>query len=1112
MNPTTHASFPPQTQVRWACAELARRLRGGDDVRSEQWFDALPGLGQDEELAVELIYTEYCMREELGQSPIADDYVARFPRWEAALRRQFEVHQMLADGDAAPAPVVAAPAPAATDRVGPFVIVRELGRGGMGVVYEARHAALGRIVALKMVSARPNERQTLMARLNAEAQTVASLRHPNIVQLYEIGATDDGRTFLAFEFMEAGNLAARIAGRPQDPRYAARLMRQLAEGVATAHRAGVVHCDLTPGNILFASDGTPKIADFGLARWWRQDSTSHAGLELAGTPSYMAPEQIDHPREVGPAADVYSLGAVLYEMLTGRPPLLAASPMETLAQVRSVDPVSPKQLRPSLPRDLVTICLKCLEKDPRRRYASADDLAADLDRFGRGEPITARSVNVVERTWKWSRRHPALAVASLVAGLALATLVVGGLWYNVQLQAALDVNEHQRNSLSHELDRSARNLFTMQLMQVEQLLERNPAQAALMLDDEQRCPDSLRDFAWGMFRRRATQDRLTLGAPGPAMLAAGATADGRWIVGVSADRMVHWFDATSGTEQKSGRFDVDAIGALALSDDRTQLAVGDGRGIVRVWQLERLDDPPRVLDPPLEADVTALAWSSGGTQLAAGAGDGQLRYWDLRATRDQEPESDEDDPPLATWTDVASDLGGVLSVAFSHDAAVVASGGSDGVVRLWSTADGTPRGALAGHRGGAKAICFDRAGKHLAACALWDPRITWWRLSNRESQSIDTRGQPAHQLALSHDGTQIVAAMADDSVRVYRLPSGDESLVYRGHAAAIHQVTIDTVDMNIISAGGDGMVKLWDLRQAAMPTIVAADPLKTLCTAWSPDGRYLASGGNEGVIRIWDQVERREVMRLAGHTGAVQSVAFLDDRTRLITASDDGTLRLWDLDNRTKLWSIEHPALVLDLRYDSEPQQIVTLASDGQLRRYDLADGTLATDVKLVDAAIALGTLADDGRQAAFVTSGEALTLWRDGEANVTPISAGATITALAFDHDGLNLAIATTDRQIAVYDIEYGVTRFKLVGHTQLVTSLTFHSSGQTLFSGAGSNGLFATGEVKLWDLATGQVHATLPSFNGPVNVDPFDRVLAVTDRTGRSLALWYTVQYAGE
>jgi WD40 repeat protein len=1111
MDPTTQASFPPQTQIRWACAELARRLRAGDPVLAEQWFDALPGLALDEELAVELIYTEFCTREELGQSPQSDDFVARFPRWEDALRRQFEVHQMLADGDALPALETVTPPTAAADRVGPFVIVRELGRGGMGVVYEARHAALGRIVALKMVSARPNERAALMARLNVEAQTVASLRHPNIVQLYEIGSTDDGRTFLAFEFMEAGSLAARIAGKPQDPRYAARILRQLAEGVATAHHAGVVHCDLTPGNILFASDGTPKIADFGLARWWRQDSTSHAGLELAGTPSYMAPEQIDNPREVGPAADIYALGAMLYEMLTGRPPLLAASPMETLAQVRSVEPVSPKQLRPSLPRDLATICLKCLEKDPRRRYASADDLAADLDRFGRGEPIAARSVGMIERSWKWSRRHPPLAVASVVAGLAVVALVVGGLWYNMQLQAALEVNEQQRGTLSEELDRSARNLFTMQLMQVEQLLERNPAQAAVMLDDEQRCPDSLRDFAWGMFRRRATQDRLTLGAAGPAMLTAGSTTDGRTIVAVSADRTVHWFDSTSGAEQKSGRFDVDAIGAAALSHDRTQLAVGDGRGVVRVWQLAQLDEPPHVLDPPLEADVTTIAWSHDGRRLAVGAGDGQLRYWNLLVKPDA-PADAEVDEPLATWADVASDVGGVLSVSFSHDAALLASGGSDGVVRLWSTADGTPQGSLSGHRGGAKAIAFDAEGKNLAACALWDPRITWWRLSTRESQAIDTRGQPAHTIAISRDGTQLIAALADDSVRVYRLPTGEESLVYRGHTAAVHQVSIDSGDATIISAGGDGMVKLWDLRQAAMPTIVPADPLKTLSVAWSPDGRYLATAGHEGVIRIWDQAERREVSRLPGHASAVQSLRFVIDHAHLATASDDGTLRLWSIDARTHVWAIEHPALILDLRHDIEREQIVTIASDGQLRRWQLSDGTLVDDTTLVDGAITLGTLSSDGRRAAFVTSGEALSIWHEGDATAKPITAGAAVTALAFARNAQVLAIATADRQIMIYDVDQETPRHKLVGHTQLVTSLAFHGQGQTLFSGAGSNGLFAAGEVKLWDLATGQVHATLPGFNGPVSIDPTDRVLAVTDRDGRNLALWYTTEYRGD
>ena len=250
------------------------------------------------------------------------------------------------------------------------------------------------------------------------------------MQLYEIGEADDGRTFLAFEFLEAGNLARRIGGKPQDPRDAAGIIQQLARAAADAHRAGVVHCDLTPGNILFTHDGSPKIADFGLARLWHGDHAGEGATELAGTPSYMAPEQIDDPQSVGPPADVYALGAVLYEMLTGRPPLMAATPMETMLQVRTVEPVSPRELRPSLRRDLATICLKCLAKDPRRRYLGAAELAEDLRRFLAGEPILARSVGSLERSWKWSRRHPALALAVTVATLALATVLVGGWTYS----------------------------------------------------------------------------------------------------------------------------------------------------------------------------------------------------------------------------------------------------------------------------------------------------------------------------------------------------------------------------------------------------------------------------------------------------------------------------------------------------------------------------------------------------------------------------------------------------------------------------------------------------------------------------------------------------------
>jgi eukaryotic-like serine/threonine-protein kinase len=276
-----------------------------------------------------------------------------------------------------------------------YEILGELGRGGMGVVYKARHRTLNRVVALKMILAGGHAGEHELARFRSEAQAVARLQHPNIVQIYEVG--DAGQPYFSLEFCEGGSLAQKLTGSPLPPMRAAELVELLARAMDTAHRAGVVHRDLKPANILLTVDGTPKVTDFGLAKRLDAGGNTASGTVM-GTPSYMAPEQAGGKgKTVGPAADVYALGAILYELLTGRPPFRAATPLETILQVVTDDPAPPRQLNAGVPRDLEAICLKCLQKDPARRYSSAAELVGDLTRFHSGEPVVAQQSGLLDR-------------------------------------------------------------------------------------------------------------------------------------------------------------------------------------------------------------------------------------------------------------------------------------------------------------------------------------------------------------------------------------------------------------------------------------------------------------------------------------------------------------------------------------------------------------------------------------------------------------------------------------------------------------------------------------------------------------------------------------------
>jgi tetratricopeptide (TPR) repeat protein len=338
---------------------------------------------------------------------------------------------------ATPVAGVEADTRAAPDAPPGFVLVRELGRGGAGVVYEAEQRDLGRRVALKFLGPRFAPAPELTARFQTEASAAARLQHPGIVQVYQHGTWND-RPFIVQELVPGGSLDRQLARAVLDGPGAARLVAALAKAVQFAHDHGVVHRDLKPSNVLLAADGAPKVADFGLAKRDEDDSALTRTGAVVGTPSYMAPEQAEAKGKVGPAADVYALGAILYECLAGRPPFRAATVLETLDQVRSAEPVPPSRLQPKVPRDLETVTLKCLQKAPGRRYESAAALADDLERFLAGRPVLARPTGSAERLWKWCKRRPTAAALVVLLTLAVGGAAVGVVVHNDRLQTALD--------------------------------------------------------------------------------------------------------------------------------------------------------------------------------------------------------------------------------------------------------------------------------------------------------------------------------------------------------------------------------------------------------------------------------------------------------------------------------------------------------------------------------------------------------------------------------------------------------------------------------------------------------------------------------------------------
>jgi eukaryotic-like serine/threonine-protein kinase len=501
-----------ERQVRQACDELETHLRAGQSYRTEDCLAAYPELAADNDSILEILYFEYVVREEMGEALSAEDWYRRFPEQQIPLKKIFQIHHdacgLSSSGAASlqtltPLQFVAQQRAFVQRRLGKYEILEELGRGSMGVVYKARELALDRMVALKVIVAGPHASLDQLVRIRREARAIARLQHPNIVQIHEIG-DDEGRPFLCMEYVDGPGLDRLLARWNEQgslgltPQGAARLLESVARAVHYAHQQGIIHRDLKPANILlqksevtsqrsevrsqrsggrssdlcpltsdlWSSDLCPKIADFGLAKFLDSSADTTQTGHLIGTPSFMAPEQADgRTDDVGPSMDIYALGVILYQLLTGRPPFQAATVQETLELVRTAEPPPPRQLQPYLPRDLQTICLKCLAKEPGSRYSSALELAEDLRRFLAGESIRARPAMLTDRLSKWVKRRP--VVAGLLAALFLA--IAGGgtgiiwQWWRAEHNAAdAELNarnfKNERDKAVEERGRAERHL------------------------------------------------------------------------------------------------------------------------------------------------------------------------------------------------------------------------------------------------------------------------------------------------------------------------------------------------------------------------------------------------------------------------------------------------------------------------------------------------------------------------------------------------------------------------------------------------------------------------------------------------------------------------------
>jgi len=1013
-----------------------------------------------------------------------------------------------------------------------YEILSELGRGGMGVVYRARQVRLNRPCALKMILSGAHANDEATVRFLAEAEAVARLQHPNVVQIHHIGEAD-GLPFFELEFLDGGSLDRRLNGTPWPSRRAAELIEAVARGVAEAHRQHIIHRDLKPGNILMAADGTPKITDFGLAKSLNQDSGLTRSDSIMGSPGYMAPEQAEgNIKQVGPLADVYALGAILYELLTGRPPFRGTTVLETLELAKTAEPVAPSRLVPGLPRDVETIALKCLQKEPGKRYESAAAMAEDLRRFLAGEPIVARPVPFWERAWRWCRRHPAPAALTAAVVLVAAFGLAGILWQWGEAVKARDLASTRavaEAKARREAETTLVDMYTTSgVIAGDQgeharasLWFANAARRA-KADPDRRLANAIRARTWG--RQALTPLRAVIADgswPGGLVFHPG----GRYlitntvVVGKTRDVSNTLWDleAERSTPFPGG---LAAVPAAAWSPDGSALAVGGSEGDVVVSQFPGGEEATRIRFP---GRIRLLTYSADGRFLAI-AGGNSARVWEVRSGTFATPELVH---PEA-----------VTTIAFHPEGRYLATGCKDNQARLFAVPGniGSPLWPPVPHLqsqdrtvwypnffspplfvdGGRGLITYSGKGG-----------LTWRAVETgaevRTLDSPELSGRIA-AIELSPDGRYLAVSGFQITciIRFFDISTGLTVGPVLEHKNTVFDAVFSPDGRMLVTGSTDNTLRLWAV-PGGQPLARPLDlhrPVKLV--AFAPHGRSLATQDGD-LVRLWALPEE----------GLLTARLPLKGSNSFAELSPDGTLTIPTGVSYSPLRSLRttrafrvatgRPAgpplrprgLIVNAAFSPDGKMVATLsARDGQLAEgqevvvWDWSSGRQERRVALPSEPRSLSYRPDGRRLAVLCGGGELLLFdpadgrealrWRAHDAE--PAHHWINNGEVGFSPDGRSVLTWGMGNDVRVWEADTGRLRYPPLRHRDKCHDVQFSRDGRLMALAS------YDGSVRVRDFATGTVVAELPAHPDLVYSARFspDGRLLVTACRDHSVRVW--------